>query len=104
MGFDKGADKSNFEAISLGRFGHNILTSSSDTTDPEVYYAGFQVISAAVVSYKSTPEEGDKRGNSNDNYGGDASQTDLSLPAGFAVFGRLSEIDVTSGSIIAYLG
>lgn len=96
MGFDKGTELDNTSNLTLGRFGHKILTSVNSITAAEDYFCCIQILEAANIDYVSSPETHTDID--------DASQTGINLPSGFALFGRLEKIKVNSGRVIVYLG
>lgn len=74
-----------------GLYGHGYFTSSA-APESGATFCAIQVTAAAVVTYKS------HRLNSATN---DA-HTTVTLPAGTIVVGRISELSVTSGTVIGY--
>ena len=104
MGFDKGTELTEAENFNLGRYGHEIITSAKAISPPGKFYSSFQVLEEVNIDYKSTPESFNTQGDGNTQYGGDPSQTGIVFPVGFVLLGRLQEIKVNTGKIIAYLG
>lgn len=81
----------NFQYASMGQNGCVVLTSASATTASGVLFGAIQVLSAAsITAVDNTPGT----------RGEDLSA--LSVPAGQIVVGRWSEINLGSGTVIAY--
>tara|TARA_R110002124_G_scaffold281430_1_gene455709 strand:- start:68164 stop:68472 length:309 start_codon:yes stop_codon:yes gene_type:complete len=97
----QGDSNGNYQKTSNGQFGHRFLTSAAASPEGE-YYGAIEAWSDSVISYDS---EVDPKDNSisTDEFGGETSQTALTITEGKLIAGSITNIVVTSGKIIAYL-
>lgn len=76
---------------SFGLHGHEYITSSDDYSAKEFYC--FQAFGGdAVVSYTDTTIESQKA----------KAHTSKTIPGGTMIFGNISSLSVTSGTVVAY--
>ena len=84
--------ESNENRMAYGDYGLRVLTAAETSVSGE-YFHCLHATEASVIDFTSSPDEG----------GGDGSASNLSIPAGFQVFGNLTDVTVDSGTVIAYL-
>lgn len=84
--------ESNENRLAYGDYGHRILTAAETSVAGEFFHC-LHATEASVIDYTSSTTEG----------GGDSTVSNLSIPAGFQVFGNLTTVTVDSGTVIAYL-
>lgn len=82
----------NDNRLAYGDYGLRVLTAAETSVSGE-YFHCLHATEASVIDFTSSPSES----------GGDSSASNLSIPAGFQIFGNLTDVTVDSGTVIAYL-
>lgn len=81
-------EDANFMRMSLGDFGFDLISTSDSGLN---FYGAIQATTDTVISFENHIE-------SEDAYDVD----NLSIPTGFIIFGNITNVEVTSGTVIAY--
>lgn len=82
-------EDANFMRMSLGDFGFDLISSTS--LPGTNFYGAIQATTDTVISFENHIE------------GEELYDVDnLSMPTGFIIFGNITNVDVTSGIVIAY--
>ncbi len=90
---------SDFQKAMVGGFGHDYLVPADGTSPVGVFFQYIEAWEDSVISYKSAPEASDMGGQAHE-----ATIVSRSFTKGQAISGRLTEITVVSGEVVAYLG
>lgn len=91
----------NYQKASNGKFGHRFIK-AGETSPTGEYYVLIEAWEDSTVSYESKANPKDKTLD-NSEMGGDRSQTDRNIPDGKAIGGSITNVEVTTGLILAYL-
>ena len=78
--------------LSFGDYGLRVLTAAETSVAGE-FFCALHATEAAQIDFTSSPVGA----------GGDASASNLTIPAGFIIYGNLTTVTVDSGTVIAYL-
>jgi hypothetical protein len=90
---------SDFQKAMVGGFGHDFLVAADGTSPVGVFFQFLEAWEDSVISYQSIPEPSDMNGQAHESV-----VTSRSFTKGQAISGRITEVTVVSGEVIAYLG
>lgn len=91
----------NYQKASNGKFGHRFIT-AGETSPAGEFYVLIEAWADSTVSYESKPNSNDPTMD-NGTFGGERSQSALEMTEGKTIGGSITNVEVTSGTILAYL-
>lgn len=91
----------NYRKSTNGQYGHRFINSGNTSPSGE-YYVAIEAWEDSVISYDSNIDPED-RFITSDEFGGDVSQTSLTINEGKLIAGSMTNVEVISGKVLVYL-